>query len=91
MEGKKDEDEDIENRLPVKTQRPVGFLVFRVQKKGGKNLDAEEDDERDAADPVSKPDEHQSVGIIPPCFLSSDFFCPHLWSCDSFAVGVDVL
>jgi len=50
MEGKKDEDQDINRRLPVQEDRPIGFLLFGVEEKAGKDLDPEEEDQEKTAD-----------------------------------------
>jgi len=58
MEGKKNEDKDIQDRLTVKAQRPIGFLILRKKEKSGKNLDSHKHNENRTADSMKKPDEH---------------------------------
>jgi hypothetical protein len=65
MKGKKDQNKDIQNGVPVQAERPVGLLIFREKEKTGEDFDAEQNDQGHAADAVKKPDEH-----TPPCLIS---------------------
>ena len=67
MKGEKDENEDVQNRMPVKAQGPVGFFVFCEKKVTGEDFNAEKNDQGHTADTVKKPDEH-----TPPCMVSNN-------------------
>jgi len=41
VKGEKDEDKDINSRLPMEQDGPIRFLVFGVKEKAGEDLDPE--------------------------------------------------
>ena len=61
MKGKEDEDKDIDNRLPVKTQCPIRFVVFREEEETREDLYPEKDNKRNTTDPMEQPDKHASL------------------------------
>jgi hypothetical protein len=65
VKGEKNQDQDIQNGVPMQAQCPVGFLVFGKKEITGEDFNAEKDDQGYTADTVKKPDEH-----IPPCMVS---------------------
>ena len=73
MKGEENENQHVQNRLTVKAQRPVGFLVLCKEKKTCQNFNPEENDERYAAYSMEKPDKH-----VPSLFKDNNtgaFFC----------------
>jgi hypothetical protein len=58
VKGKKNKNQHVYDRLPVKAQCPVGFFVLCKKEKACHDFNTEEDDERSAAYSMEKPDKH---------------------------------